>query len=128
MEFPKDLRFAKDHEWARKNASGTITIGVTAFAVEQLGDITQVDLPQVGAALKANASFGTIESVKSVSDLYAPVSGTVVKINDKLESSPELVNESCYGDGWMVELQPTGAEYDALLDPAAYAALVAAAS
>ena len=128
MEFPKDLRYTKDHEWARKNASGTITIGVTAFAVEQLGDITQVDLPQLDAQLKAQASFGTIESVKSVSDLYAPVSGKVVKINDKLESSPELVNESCYGDGWMIEVQPSGKELDALLDCKAYTELVAKAS
>ena len=127
MEFPKDLRYTKDHEWARLE-NGNIVIGITAFAVDQLGDITQVDLPNVGATIQAGKALGTIESVKSVSDLYSPVSGTVTKINDKLESSPELVNESCYGDGWMIELQPTGAEYDALLDPAAYTELVAAAS
>jgi glycine cleavage system H protein len=124
MEFPKDLRYTKDHEWARQS-NGKVTVGVTAFAVDQLGDITQVDLPEVGSNTEAGDTFGTVESVKSVSDLYAPVSGRVSKINEKLEDSPELVNESCYGDGWMVEIEVTGAEYDTLLDAAAYAALVA---
>jgi glycine cleavage system H protein len=128
MNFPQDLRYTKDHEWARKNAGGTITVGVTAFAVDQLGDITQVDLPEVGALIKAGDSLGTIESVKSVSDLFAPVSGKVAAINEQLADRPELVNESCYGDGWMVEIAPTGTELAALLDPKAYADLVTAAS
>jgi glycine cleavage system H protein len=126
MEFPKDLRYTKDHEWARL-ASGNIVIGITAFAVDQLGDITQVDLPAKGATVQAGKTLGTVESVKSVSDLYAPISGTVAKINEKLEDSPELVNESPYGDGWMVEIKPSGNEYDALLDSKAYTELVAKA-
>jgi glycine cleavage system H protein len=124
MEFPKNLRYTKDHEWARKDGA-KIVIGVSAFAVEQLGDITQVDLPEVGAELKAGATFGTIESVKSVSDLYAPISGKVVEINESLQDSPELVNESCYEKGWMVAIAPTGNEYDGLMEVAAYSKLVA---
>jgi glycine cleavage system H protein len=124
MEFPKNLRYTKDHEWARKDGA-KIVVGVSAFAVEQLGDITQVDLPEVGATVKAGATFGTIESVKSVSDLYAPVSGKVLAINEALADKPELVNESCYEKGWMVELEPTGSEYEALMDVGAYAKLVA---
>jgi glycine cleavage system H protein len=123
MEFPKDLRYTKDHEWARKS-NGKVTIGITAFAVDQLGDITQVDLPDVGMKLEKGAAFGTIESVKSVSDLYTPVSGKVTKINEVLEDSPELVNESPYGKGWMIEIEDTGAGFDALLDHQAYTELV----
>jgi glycine cleavage system H protein len=124
MNFPDDLRYTKDHEWARKE-DNAVTIGVTAVAVEQLGDITLVDLPEVGDVVKAGESFGTIESVKSVSDLYAPVAGKVVKINEDLEDKPELVNEAPYGDGWMVTLELEGDEYDSMLDKAAYAELVA---
>lgn len=124
MEFPKDLRYTKDHEWARPH-DGKVTVGVTAFAVEQLGDITQVDLPAVGSKAEAGKSFGTIESVKSVSDLFAPVSGTVTAINGELESKPELVNESPYEKGWMVEIEASGSQLDSLLDAAAYAELVA---
>ena len=124
MEFPKELRYTKDHEWALLK-DGKIKIGVTAFAVEQLGDITQVDLPGVGATVQAGKSIGTIESVKSVSDLFAPVSGKVVAKNDELEGSPELVNESPYEKGWMVEIQPTGNEYQSLLEAKAYEELVA---
>lgn len=124
MEFPKNLRYTKDHEWARKDGA-KIVVGVSAFAVEQLGDITQVDLPEVGAVVKAGATFGTIESVKSVSDLYAPVSGKVLAVNEALADKPELVNESCYEKGWMVELEPTGSEYETLMDVGAYAKLVA---
>ncbi|MCC6746377.1 MAG: glycine cleavage system protein GcvH [Deltaproteobacteria bacterium] len=127
MDFPKDLRYTKDHEWAR-SSGGKVTVGVTAFAVEQLGDITMVELPKVGAKCQAGQPFGTIESVKSVSDLYAPVSGTVTKINDRLEAQPELVNDACYGDGWLVELEVSApAELDKLMDAPAYQALVAAA-
>jgi glycine cleavage system H protein len=124
MDFPQDLRYTKDHEWARKS-NETITVGITAFAVEQLGDITQVDLPAVGTEVKAGDTLGTIESVKSVSDLFSPVSGKVTKINDQLENSPEMVNESPYEKGWMVEIKVTGNEYDSLLDSKAYTDLVA---
>lgn len=124
MEFPKDLRYTKDHEWARKDGE-TITIGITAFAVDQLGDITQVDLPEVGSDAQKDETFGTIESVKSVSDLFAPASGTVVKINEALEDSPELVNDAPYGDGWMVQIKLSGDDFEAMMDSAAYAELVA---
>ena len=126
MEFPKDLRYTKDHEWAR-NDSGVVTIGVTAFAVEQLGDITLVDLPDEGFEVAAGEVFGTIESVKSVSDLFAPVAGTVVKANLKLEDEPELVNDAPYGDGWLVAIETTAAEFEGLMDQAAYTELVAKA-
>jgi len=124
MDFPKDLRYTTDHEWARKR-DNSVTIGVTGFAVEQLGDITLVDLPSPGDEAVAGEAFGTIESVKSVSDLYAPVSGKVTRVNEDLEERPELVNEAPYQAGWMVEIELTGAEFDALLDSEAYAQLVA---
>ena len=124
MEFPKDLRYTKEHEWARKG-DGSVTIGVTGFAVEQLGDITLVDLPEEGTEVKAGDACGIIESVKSVSDLYAPVAGTVEKVNEALEDEPELVNQAPYGDGWLVTITSSGAELDALMDSDAYARLVA---
>lgn len=127
MEFPKDLRYTKEHEWARQGG-GTVTVGVTGYAVDQLGDITLVDLPEVGTESRAGEAFGTIESVKSVSDLYAPISGKITKINESLEDEPELVNESPYDKGWLVEIEPTGNELDALMDAAAYAEMVAAES
>jgi glycine cleavage system H protein len=124
MEFPKELRYTKDHEWARKN-NGTVTVGITAFAVEQLGDITLVDLPEPGTAVKAGESFGTVESVKSVSDLFAPISGKIARINEALEDQPELVNQSPYGDGWLAEIEGDGDELASLLDSEAYTKLVA---
>ncbi len=100
--YPKDLRYTKEHEWA-KSVGNELTIGNTAFAVEQLGDITLVNVDaKVGDTLTEGKAFGTIESVKTLSDLFAPVSGKVVKINGDLEAKPELVNEDCYGKGWMV--------------------------
>jgi glycine cleavage system H protein len=124
MEFPKELRYTKDHEWARKN-NGTVTVGITAFAVEQLGDITLVDLPEPGTEVNAGESFGTVESVKSVSDLFAPVSGKIARINEALEDQPELVNQSPYGDGWLAEIEGGGDELASLLDSEAYTKLVA---
>ncbi len=127
MEFPKDLRYTKSHEWVRKTDSGVV-VGITAFAVEQLGDITLVELPEVGKTFAAAADFGTIESVKSVSDLYAPLAGDVTRVNEDLDDSPELVNEDCYKKGWLVEMKPANdADVDALLDADAYAKLVAEA-
>jgi glycine cleavage system H protein len=124
MSFPENLRYTKDHEWARKDGD-TITIGISSFAVEQLGDITLIDLPTVGQEVKSGEVFGTIESVKSVSDLYAAVAGKVTAVNEDLEDQPELVNESPYDKGWMVQLEASAAEFDAMLDAKAYAALVA---
>lgn len=125
MEFPQNLRYTKSHEWVRTEGDDVV-IGITAFAVEQLGDITLVELPELGSDVEADASFGTIESVKSVSDLNCPVAGTVKAINGDLDDSPELVNESPYEKGWLVRLQPSNAaDVAALLDAAAYAELVA---
>ena len=122
MEIPQDLRYTKDHEWARADGN-KVTIGITAFAVDQLGDITMIDLPEVGDEVKKGDHFGVVESVKSTSDLYAPIDGKVTKINDKLEDAPELVNEAPYGDGWIIEVEVAG-PLDDLLDAAAYTALV----
>jgi glycine cleavage system H protein len=106
-EYPNDLRYTKEHEWARRNSEGgnVITIGITRFAVESLGDITQVDLPKEGEDVKKDAVFGTVESVKAVSDLFAPVTGKVIKVNDPLGDSPEYINEDCYDEGWMVQVE-----------------------
>jgi glycine cleavage system H protein len=125
-DYPADLRYTKEHEWARLRGNVAI-IGITKFAVEQLGDVTQLDLPKVGAALAREQVFGSIESVKAVSDLFAPVSGKVVKVNAALDGAPELINDAPYGDGWLVEIElASPAEADGLLDQAAYLALIAA--
>lgn len=119
---PDDLRYTKDHEWA-KLEGGKIRVGITAFAVEQLGDITLVELPKVGTKVDTGKAFGTVESVKTLSDLFAPVAGTIVEVNDALSSSPELVNEGAYDKGWMVVIEPENvADVDGLMDPAAYRA------
>ncbi len=122
-EIPQDLHYTKEHEWLRKQGD-VYQVGVTAFAVEQLGDVTMVELPEVGDTLDKEQVFGTVESVKAVSDLFAPISGKVTKINESLEDAPEAVNESPYGDGWLVEIESSNAgEIDGLLDASAYAAL-----
>ena len=118
-----DRRYTKDHEWAEEQG-GELVVGITAFAVDQLGDITLVNLDvKPGDTVTAGKAFGTIESVKTLSDLFAPVSGTVVRVNAALESAPELVNEDCWGKGWMVAIARTGADGE-LLDAAAYRALI----
>jgi glycine cleavage system H protein len=125
--YPLDLRYTNDHEWLRSSA-GRAQVGITTFAVEQLGDITLVDLPREGDLVTKGQRFGTIESVKSVSDLYAPISGKVVKVNAGLKDRPELVNESPYAEGWMIEIEPDGggtAEIEELLTADGYADLVA---
>jgi glycine cleavage system H protein len=120
--YPADLRYTNDHEWLRDGA--TTVVGITQFAVDQLGDITLVDLPKPGDLVTKGQRFGTIESVKSVSDLYAPISGTVAKVNAALKDSPELVNSDPYGQGWMIEIEPSEkSELDELLTAEAYAAL-----
>ena len=124
--FPTDLRYTHDHEWLRA-AGGSYRVGITQFAVDQLGDITLVDLPKEGDLVTKGQRFGTVESVKSVSDLYAPVSGKVTAVNSTLKDSPELVNSEPYGKGWMIELEPTEkAEIDELMSPDAYGKHVAA--
>jgi glycine cleavage system H protein len=126
MSFPSDLRYTHDHEWLK--AQGTSwRVGITQFAVDQLGDITLVDLPKEGDLVTKGQRFGTIESVKSVSDLYAPVSGRVTAVNTGLKDSPEQVNAEPYGTGWMIELEPTEkSEIDELMTADDYTKHVAA--
>ncbi len=117
---PAELKYTRDHEWARVEGE-LVRIGITAYAVEQLGDVTLVDLPKRGTKIEAAAHFGDIESVKAVSELFAPVTGEVVAVNEKLANQPELVNESPYTDGWMLLIRPANeAELQKLLDAAAY--------
>jgi glycine cleavage system H protein len=124
MNFPEDLRYTKDHEWARSKG-GPVTVGITGFATDQLGDVVYVELPAVGAVVKKGETFGVVESTKAVSDLYAPVSGKVIEVNAPLVDAPEGINEDPYGKGWMIVVEPSNAkELDALLDPKAYTALV----
>ena len=117
---PGDLRYTKDHEWVRVDGD-TATIGVTDFAASQLGDVVFVDLPVAGKTVEQFATFGVVESVKAVSDLYAPVSGEVVEVNPELGGNPELVNSDPFGAGWMIKVKlGDAAEVYGLLDPAAY--------
>ncbi|HEX9295343.1 MAG TPA: glycine cleavage system protein GcvH [Polyangiaceae bacterium] len=117
--------YTKDHEWAAAKPDG-IEVGITAYAVDQLGDITLVNLDvKVGESVTAGKAFGTIESVKTLSDLFSPVNGKVAKINQELEARPELVNEDCYGKGWMILVTPSDpTEKDKLLSPSAYGELL----
>lgn len=119
-EYPDDLRYTKDHEWARINGKHA-TVGITAFAVHSLGDITQVDLPKEKESFKREQSMGTVESVKTVSDIFAPLSGTIHKTNDPLRDSPETLNEDCYDEGWLVEMELSNpAEVDQLMTSEEY--------
>jgi glycine cleavage system H protein len=122
---PGDLRYTKEHEWVRVDGDEA-TVGITQYAADQLGDIVFVELPDAGRVLDQFATFGVVESVKAVSDLFAPVSGEVSSANDALAGQPELVNSDPYGGGWMVKLRLSDpAQLDQLLDPAAYEQLVA---
>jgi glycine cleavage system H protein len=124
-KYPADLKYTKDHEWARKEPGG-IRIGITEFAVEQLGDVTLVDLPDAKTQLKAAAHFGDIESVKAVSELFAPITGTLLETNAALADHPELINDSPYDKGWMLLIQADDAkELDGLMDAPAYEAFLA---
>ena|SRR5579883_3066850 len=120
-QYPDDLLYTKDHEWARLEKQ-TATVGITTFAVEQLGDITQVDLPREGETVRKGEVFGTVESVKAVSDLFAPFSGKVIKVNDPLKDSPENINEEPYEEGWMVQIECSNLEQERgdLMDAQAY--------
>lgn len=124
MNFPSNLRYTKDHEWI--SLEGNIaTIGITEFAQGELGDIVYVDINTVGKPLQAEEVFGTVEAVKTVSDLFLPVAGTVTEVNAGLEKAPELVNNDPYGEGWMIKMTVNNpADVDALMDSAAYASLV----
>jgi len=122
---PPDLKYTRDHEWAKKEGA-RVRVGITAFAQEQLGDVVFVELPKVGAKVKAKQSFGVVESVKAVSDLFAPLSGEVAEVNGELPNAPDTVNQDPYGRGWMIVINPaSAAEWDHLLDAAAYEAFLA---
>lgn len=128
MNVPDDRRYTEDHEWAKREDDGKIRIGITDYAQDALGDIVYVELPEVGATVGKGDPIAEVESTKSVSDVYAPVSGTILEANEALADSPELVNSDPYGTGWFALIEPSGDEYDALLDPAAYRALTEEAS
>jgi glycine cleavage system H protein len=123
-DIPADLRYTPEHEWVRRAGDDTVRVGITDFAQSSLGDVVYVQLPEVGTAVKAGESFGEVESTKSVSDLYAPVTATVVAVNGDLESNPQLINSDPYGDGWLLELRSDVASLDeglaGLLDAESY--------
>lgn len=124
-ENPKNLRYTKDHEWARRDGS-TVVVGVTAHAQEALGDVVYVELPKVGDTMTAGSPFGVVESTKAVSELFAPISGKITKVNSALADEPSTINTDPYGAGWIVELTPSEpAQLDALMDADAYGELVA---
>lgn len=131
MAYPEDLKYTSEHEWVRDpgDAAGSIRCGITDYAQDALGDIVYVTLPEVGASVVEGEACGELESTKSVSDLYAPVTGTVVARNESLDGQPELVNSDPYGAGWMLEISPSErSQLDGLLDAAAYQAFVKDAS
>ncbi len=124
MQFPDNLKYTKDHEWVRLEGN-VATIGITEFAQHELGDIVFVDISSQGNKLAENEVFGTVEAVKTVSDLYLPVAGTVLEVNAGLESTPEAVNSDPYGEGWMIKMTVDNvADVEALMDAAAYSDLV----
>lgn len=124
MNYPDSLRYTKDHEWIRVEGDEAV-IGITEFAQHELGDIVYVEVESLGKDLQAHEVFGTVEAVKTVSDLYLPVAGTITEVNPKLNSNPELVNNDPYGEGWMVRMKPANPEeIQSLMDAAAYGQLV----
>ena len=117
---PTDLKYSKEHEWARVDGD-TVVVGITRFAADQLGDVVYVDLPEAGTDVEQFGKFGEIESVKTVSDLFSPVGGKIIEVNDMVKDNPEKVNEDTYGDGWLLKIQLADAsQLDALMDAAAY--------
>jgi glycine cleavage system H protein len=123
MQIPQDLRYSNDHEWAKVD-DANVRVGITDYAQDALGDVVFVDLPKVGTDVSVGGVVGEVESTKSVSEIYAPVGGTISAVNESLKNSPELVNSDPYGEGWIYEIATTStSDYDALLDAAAYEAL-----
>ncbi|MGI8999156.1 MAG: glycine cleavage system protein GcvH [Candidatus Limnocylindria bacterium] len=125
MSHPDDLRYSKEHEWVRVDGSRA-TIGITSFAADELGDVVFVELPEVGAKLSQFGTFGVVESVKAVSDLFAPISGEVIEVNEALRDAPELLNSDAFGEGWIARVELSdAAELDELMDAAAYTDAIA---
>ena len=125
MSFPDNLYYTKEHEWIRMESDSVAVIGITDFAQKELGDIVYVEVETIGDSLEAGAVFGTVEAVKTVSDLFLPVSGTITQLNAALGSAPELVNTDPYGEGWMIKMNVTNpADVKKLMDAAAYSAIV----
>jgi glycine cleavage system H protein len=123
MNVPEDLRYSKDHEWARLEGD-RVRVGITDYAQDALGDVVFIELPEVGATVKVDESFSEVESTKSVSDVYAPLAGTIVEVNTDLADAPERLNEDPYGDGWICLIEPADASaFETLLDAAAYRGL-----
>ncbi|MEN2465577.1 glycine cleavage system protein GcvH [Ornithinibacillus sp. JPR2-1] len=124
MSLPNDLLYSKEHEWVKKEGN-TVRVGITDFAQDELGDIVFVELPEVGDEIQVDEPFGSVESVKTVSELYAPISGKIVEVNTDLEDSPELVNEAPYEGAWMIVIEPSDeSELDNLLSPEAYKEII----
>jgi len=124
MNVPEQLRYSSDHEWVSRDGD-IVRIGITDYAQDALGDVVFVQVPDIGASVSAGDSFGEVESTKSVSDVYAPVAGTIVEVNEALAEGPQALNEDPYGDGWICTIRMSDpAEFDALLDAAAYGALI----
>lgn len=126
MSYPEDLKYTKEHEWIRDNGDGTATVGVTDFAQSELGDIVFVEIEPEGFEFEQDEVFGTVEAVKTVSELFAPVAGEIVEINEKLEMEPELVNDDPYGEGWMVKISVSdSSQFDDLMSSDEYKEIVA---
>lgn len=124
MEYPDDLKYSKEHEWARA-ADGRVTIGITEYAQDALGEVVYVELPRTDSEVSKEATFGVIESVKAVSDLFAPITGRVTEVNSALLESPEMINDDAHGDGWLIVVEPSDlTELDDLLDAKAYAEFI----
>jgi glycine cleavage system H protein len=124
LSYPDDLRYTREHEWARL-ANGVVTVGITSYATDQLGDVVFVELPAIGRKLDSAGTFGVVEAVKTVSDLYSPIAGEVVEVNGALSDNPALVNQDPYGEGWMIRLRPARVEdLQTLLNSGDYARLI----
>jgi len=124
MDFPEELKYTEEHEWVLPEGD-LVSVGITDFAQDQLGDVVFVELPEVGETVDAGKAFGVVESVKAVSDIYAPISGEIVEVNTELPDAPETVNNSPYEDGWMIRIKPEDlSELDAMMDASAYQAFV----
>jgi glycine cleavage system H protein len=129
MNYPDDVKYTKEHEWARDEGDGRVRVGITDYAQDALGDVVYVDIPETGTEVKAGEPFGEVESTKSVSDVYSPVSGTVIERNGALEERPELVNEDPYGEGWMVAIEVGDqGQLEGLMDAEAYRSFAEASS